>query len=256
MSRESWFNPEDKSQSVIRPELQDQSSNNLPPNLLAVFSQNLLNKFANTGVLYKESYQLKFFGGELTPYKSFKNKKLVAIEGAISAPIGVSAIQTAVARGVKRVFVLGLCGAVDNSLNVGDIILPTCCQREEGTSFHYLPPDVDATPDQNMRESLANHLEKHNLLYREGKTVSTDAPYRQTINTELTWRENGILGVDMEMSAVFALCEYLEVPCVGLFVVSDAHDLTERIDWKWNKQLFEEKLENSLNLLVELTELF
>ena len=256
MSRESWFNPEDKSQSVIRPELQDKSSNNLPPNLLTVFSQNLLNKFANTGVLYKESSQLQFFGGELTPYKSFKNKKLVAIEGAISAPIGVSAIQTAVARGVKRVFVLGLCGAVDNSLNVGDIILPTCCQREEGTSFHYLPPDVDATPDRNMRESLANHLEKRNLLYREGKTVSTDAPYRQTINTELTWRENGILGVDMEMSAVFALCEYLEVPCVGLFVVSDAHDLTERIDWKWNKQLFEKKLENSLNLLMELTELF
>jgi nucleoside phosphorylase len=60
----------------------------------------------------------------------------------------------------------------------------------------------------------------------------------------------------MEMSAAFALCEYLEVPCVGLFVVSDAHDLTERIDWKWNKQLFEEKLENSLNLLMELTELF
>ena len=256
MSRASWFNPEDKSQSVIRPELQDKSSKNLPPNLLAVFSQNLLNKFTNTEVLYEESSQLQFFGGELKLYKSSKNKKLVAIEGAISAPMGVSAIQTAIARGVKRIFVLGLCGAVDNSLNVGDIILPTCCQREEGTSFHYLPPDVDATPDRNMLDSLANHLKKHNLLYRKGRTVSTDAPYRQTINTELTWRKNGILGVDMEMSAVFALCEHLEVPCVGLFVVSDAHDLTQKTDWKWNKQLFKGNLEKSFNLLMELTERF
>ena len=134
--------------------------------------------------------------------------------------------------------------------------MPTCCQREEGTSFHYLPPTVNAAPDRNMRELLANHLDKHNFLYREGKTVSTDAPYRQTINTELTWRKNGILGVDMEMSAVFALCEHLEIPCVGLFVVSDAHDLTEKMDWKWNEQLFEKNLKNSFNLLMKLTELF
>ncbi len=256
MSRESWFNPEDKSRSVIRPELQDRVSTNLPPNLLAVFSQNLLTKFANAKVLHEESSPLRFFGGESILYRSHSNKNLVAIEGAISAPIGVSAIQTAIARGVKRVFVLGLCGAVDNSLNVGDIVLPVCCQREEGTSFHYLPPGVDATPDRDMRERLANHLEKHNLLYREGKTVSTDAPYRQTINTELNWRQNGILGVDMEMSAIFALCKHLEIPCVGLFVVSDAHDLTEKMDWKWNKQLYENNLENSFNLLMKLTELF
>ena len=107
-----------------------------------------------------------------------------------------------------------------------------------------------------MRELLANHLDKHNLLYREGKTVSTDAPYRQTINTELTWRKNQILGVDMEMSAVFALCEHLGIPCVGLFVVSDTHDLTEKMDWKWNNQLFEKNLKNSFSLLMKLTELF
>ncbi len=256
MSRESWFNPEDRSQSVIRPELQDKSSNNLPSNLLAVFSQNLLPGLTNTEVLYEDSSPLRFFGGESTLYRSPNNENFVAIEGAISAPIGVSAIQTAIARGVRRVFVLGLCGAVDNSLNVGDLILPTSCQREEGTSFHYLPPTVDATPNRNMRELLADHLDKHNFLYREGKTVSTDAPYRQTINTELTWRQNGIIGVDMEMSAVFALCEHLEIPCVGLFVVSDAHDLTGKMDWKWNKQLFEKNLKNSFNLLLKLTELF
>jgi len=256
MSRENWFDPEDKTQSVIRPELQDKSPNNLPPNLLAVFSQNLLNKLSNTEVLNKESSPLRFFGGESTLYKSPENKKVVAFEGAISAPIGVSAIQTAISRGVRRVFVLGLCGAIDNSLNVGDIVLPTFCQREEGTSFHYLPAGVDATPDRDMRQRLANHLEKRDILYKEGKTVSTDAPYRQTTNTELTWRKNGILGVDMEMSAVFALCEHLKIPCVGLFVVSDDHDLTEKIDWEWNKPLFEENLENSLNLLMELTEFY
>ena len=253
MSREKWFNPEDKSQCVIRPDLQDKTASHLPPNLLVIFSQNLLENFVTPNVLYRDSDLLQFFGGESILYKSDSNRNLVAIEGTISAPIGVSAIQTAVSRGVKRVFVLGLCGAVDSSLNVGDFILPTLCEREEGTSFHYIPPNAAASPNYDMLQSLTKHLEKHNLPYRAGKTVSTDAPYRQTIETELTWRKDGILGVDMEMSAVFALCKYLKIPSVGLFVVSDTHDLTEKTDWEWNKKLFEENFDKAFTLLMQLT---
>ncbi|HIA76057.1 MAG TPA: hypothetical protein EYN92_06520, partial [Dehalococcoidia bacterium] len=142
MSREKWFDPEDKSQCVIRPELQDKTALNLPSNLLVIFSQNLLGKFVKPNMLYQDSDLLQFFGGESLLYRSDSNRDLVVIEGTISAPIGVSAIQTAVSRGVKRVFVLGLCGAVDSSLNVGDLVLPTLCEREEGTSFHYLPPNA------------------------------------------------------------------------------------------------------------------
>ena len=253
MSREKWFNPKDKSQCVIRPELQDKTALDLPPNLLVIFSQNFLKNFVKTNVLYQDSDLLQFFGGESILYKSHSNRDLVAIEGAISAPIGVSAIQTAVSRGVKRIFVLGLCGAVDSSLHVGDIVLPTLCEREEGTSFHYLPPDAAASPNYDMLQSLTKHLIKCNIPYRAGKTVSTDAPYRQTIETELTWRKDGILGVDMEMSAVFALCKYLTIPAVGLFVVSDAHDLTEKMDWVWNKKLFEENLDKVFTLFLQMT---
>ena len=253
MSREKWFNPEDKSPCVIRPELQDKTALSLPPNLLVIFSQNLLKNFVKSNVLYQDAALLQFFGGESNLYRSNSNSDLVAIEGTISAPIGVSAIQTAVSRGVKRVFVLGLCGAVDSSLHVGDIVLPTLCEREEGTSFHYLPPDAAAAPNCDMLQSLTKHLAKYNLPYRAGKTVSTDAPYRQTIETELTWRKDGILGVDMEMSAVFALCKYLTIPSVGLFVVSDTHDLTEKTDWEWNKKLFEENFNKAFTLLSHLT---
>jgi len=57
----------------------------------------------------------------------------------------------------------------------------------------------------------------------------------------------------MEMSAVFALCEYLTIPAVGLFVVSDAHDLTEKMDWVWNKKLFEENLDKVFTLFLQMT---
>jgi hypothetical protein len=83
MSREKWFNPEDKSPCVIRPELQDKTALSLPPNLLVVFSQNLLKNFVKPNVLYQDSALLQFFGGESNIYRSNSNRDLVAIEGTI-----------------------------------------------------------------------------------------------------------------------------------------------------------------------------
>jgi nucleoside phosphorylase len=57
----------------------------------------------------------------------------------------------------------------------------------------------------------------------------------------------------MEMSAVFALCKYLTIPAVGLFVVSDTHDLTEKTDWVWSKKLFEENFDKAFTSLMQLT---
>ena len=42
----------------------------------------------------------------------------------------------------------------------------------------------------------------------------------------------------MEMSAIFTLGHYLNVPTVGLFVVSDAHDLTGAQEWEWDRSIF------------------
>ena len=59
MRRESWFNPEDKSQSVIRPELQDKSSNDLPSNLLAVYTQILFKDNTNQEEKNDETFPLR-----------------------------------------------------------------------------------------------------------------------------------------------------------------------------------------------------
>jgi len=57
------------------PELQDKSSNDLPPNLLAVFSQYQWTCSTDSEVLYQSSFPLRFFPGESILYKSLRHKK-------------------------------------------------------------------------------------------------------------------------------------------------------------------------------------
>ena len=108
-----WFDSEDQTPSVIRPELQDKAGGQLPPNLLVVFAKDVLDGLRADLNLTRLDRDLYFFGGSTALYLN-ESKSVVLIEGTISAPIGISAIQTAISRGVTRVFVVGLCGAVDN----------------------------------------------------------------------------------------------------------------------------------------------
>jgi|TARA_B110000438_G_scaffold129560_1_gene125854 uridine phosphorylase len=248
-----WFDPEDESPSVIRPELQDKQGDQLPSNLLVVFAKDVLDGLRRELKLTRSEEKFYFFGGACELYLN-QSKNIALIEGAIGAPIGVSAVHTAISRGVRRVFVVGLCGAVDDSLQVGELVIPVECVREEGTSFHYIPGDRLAVPDIEMRQHLEAHLAKSARTYRVGKTVSTDAPYRQTTQTELNWRRNKVIGVDMEMSAVFALCENQSALSVGLFIVSDAHDLTEIVDWEWNRELFRVALKDAIQLMLDFAD--
>ena len=249
MTRKSWFDPNDHSLSVIRPELQYGSELKLPPKLLMIFAEQVLGDLKDELDLYTYPERFTFFGGGCEFYKIRGNRLIGFIEGTIGAPIGASALDTAIAKGVVEVFILGLCGAVSSELKVGDLVIPTEVSREEGTSFHYAPPEISARPDSSTLLKLQSAISETEFTVHTGKTVSTDAPYRQTINTEIGWREAGILGVDMEMSALFTVAKYREIPAIGVFVVSDAHDLTGMNDWEWNRSLFRESVRSAVVFL-------
>ena len=57
---------------------------------------------------------------------------------------------------------------------------------------------------------------------------TTDAPYRETPNKVLAYQQQGVLAVEMEMSALMTLAVYRGVSMAGLLVVSD-----ELFEMKW-----------------------
>jgi len=76
--------------------------------------------------------------------------------------------------------------------------------RDEGTSYHYLPPsDWAEAPEAEitaLREGLAELAEP----VRTGASWTTDAPFRETEAAIAAARARGILAVEMEAAGLYA----------------------------------------------------
>lgn len=78
--------------------------------------------------------------------------------------------------------------------------------RDEGTSYHYMPPsDWSAAP-----KALLSRLDgafKDGPRVLTGATWTTDAPFRETENAITAARARGILAVEMEAAGLYAFAQ-------------------------------------------------
>lgn len=63
--------------------------------------------------------------------------QLCFADGGRGAPQAVDTIETLAALGVRNIISVGMCGAYDEVVHVGEIIAPQKAFVEEGTSLHY-----------------------------------------------------------------------------------------------------------------------
>ena len=132
----------------------------------------------------------------------------VALSG-IGAPAAAAVVEELYAQfHPRRFLVFGSCGALV-PIPEGRLILPTAACRDEGTSYHYAPAAEEiAVPGAGK---LAQVLDRLGVDYVTGKTWTTDAFYRETEANLRRRVEQGCVCVEMECSALQAVCGYLGV---------------------------------------------
>jgi len=171
----------------------------------------------------------------------------------LGAPQAVMAMEKIIALGAKRICVFGWCGSLQPDLNIGDIVIPLNAVAEEGTSKHYPIGNRKPGTDQELNGILEQALEQEGLPFKKGMVWTTDAPYRETFSKVKTYRQKGVLAVEMEMSALMTLAVYRSVKLSGLLVVSD-----ELFQLKWHRgfssPVFKKRCGLAGNLLLDLFE--
>src|SRR5215831_18245432 len=105
----------------------------------------------------------------------------------------------------------GSAGVLDPQIAAGHLIIPTVAVRDEGTSYHYLPPsrEVEATP--RAVDALVQTLTATNVPFRLGKTWTTDGVFRETPAKIALRTTEGCLTVEMEAAALFAVAQFRQV---------------------------------------------
>ena len=146
------------------------------------------------------------------------------------APHAVIAMEKLIVLGAKRIWVLGWCGSLQHNLRIGNILIPTSAISEEGTSAHYPISNRAIESDAELNLMLEMALQQRGLPFSKGPVWTTDAVYRETPDKAKAFQDQGVLAVEMEISALMTLAIYRSVAMAGLLVISD-----ELFDLKWQR---------------------
>ncbi len=143
-----------------------------------------------------------------------EGRRVGVIGNAVGASFAVLLAEQLFASGCKILVSITSAGSIATDIEPPCFVLIDKALRDEGTSYHYLPPAEFAHASPILLSKLDRAFKDHSLSVYRGAAWTTDAPYRETDAAIATHRENNILAVEMEAAALYAFAEARNKPVV------------------------------------------
>jgi len=232
-------------QAILSPQI-EVLQGKLPRKAVLCFFQDVLQEQLRQGKLNKVG-QLRSEIGENPVYTTnFNDQSITVLHAGDGASLAASFLDDLIAAGVKQVIVCGSCGALVEDIPAGHVLIPESAVRDEGTSYHYLPPSRECTPSSTVIKGIEETLKELGIPFFPVKTWTTDAFYRETVGKRERRIREGCRVVEMEAAALFAVAEFRKVE-LGMLLYTG--DLVVPAGWQdrgWNER------KDSRALLYEL----
>jgi uridine phosphorylase len=107
------------------------------------------------------------------------------------------------------------------------VVLIEKALRDEGTSYHYQPPSPYSDLHPVLREVICTAWDHTDVPLYAGASWTTDAPFRETEEMIAACRKHGILAVEMEAAALYALASAKQYEIVCFAHVTNQMGQTE-----------------------------
>ena len=127
------------------------------------------------------------------------------VQGFVGAAGAAALLEELIAFGFDKFIVCGGAGVLQKDIAVGHLIIPVSAIRDEGASYHYLPPSREVKCDEDAVRTIEEYFIERNIEYIKAKTWTTDACYRETRGKVELRKAEGCVTVDMEAAAFFAV---------------------------------------------------
>ena len=234
--------------AMIEPHNMHRHNQDLPQACVMIFYASVINKLKNEGLL-KKTFTLAGYGETILPTEIFVANTpfggVSVVFPGIGAPIASAILEELIALGCRKFVACGSGGVLKPELKRGTVVIPGSAVRDEGTSYHYLPPSRTVEMEPDVVAKLEAVLKKHHINYEIGKTWTTDAFYRETKKKIAKRKAEGCISVDMECSAFLSVAKFRNVP-LGQYlgacddisgdewdprVVSDTASFAEKLFW-------------------------
>jgi uridine phosphorylase len=131
-------------------------------------------------------------------------RTLGVIGCAVGAPFAVLLAEQMFASGCRFLLSITSAGQIVKRGEPPYFVVIERALRDEGASYHYLPPAEYAEADRALTAGAMAALEAAGIPAQSGAAWTTDAPFRETEAAIEAARQRGILAVEMEAAALYA----------------------------------------------------
>ena len=125
-----------------------------------------------------DDYEEKAFHREYrTATGTYDGEPLSVTSTGIGSPSAAIAVEELARAGADTFIRVGSCGAIQEDMDVGDLVITSGAVRQEGTSKEYVREDYPAAADHEVVSALVAAAERLGYDYHVGITMSADSFY-------------------------------------------------------------------------------
>jgi uridine phosphorylase len=207
------------------------------------FFQEVIRELAREGAQARHIHNGESEAGDYPVYElDYGGRRLAVVHPGVGAPNAAARLEHMIALGCRKFIACGGAGVLVESIDVGNIVVPTAAIRDEGTSYHYLPPSREVAPTRGALRAIEAVLRQNNHDYHRGKTWTTDAVYRETRPRMERRRDEGCVVVEMEAAAFFAVARFRRVEFAQILYGGDSLAGPKWAPRGWNRHAVRERL--------------
>ena len=242
----------DSDESAVIVPTHEKLNLNLPKKAVFAFLGEHIDEYART----HNAVRVGEFTSETKDYPIYVVKHNGEDVCLCQAPVGSAAavqiLEWLIGYGVREIISGGCCGALtDFEENV--FIIPYKALRDEGTSYHYMPPSRFVEINQRALCAIEKTVVQHTLEYREVITWTTDGFYRETKGKVEYRKREGCEVVEMECAALAACSSFRNVIWGSILFTADTLADVENYDERnWGNDSFAFALELCLDAVVNI----
>jgi uridine phosphorylase len=133
---------------------------------------------------------------------------------AVGAPFAVLIAEQLFASGCRLLISMTSAGQLAPLRPPPYFVLIDKALRDEGTSYHYLPPGEFSHADEGLLARMDGAFAALRVPVERGAAWTTDAPFRETAETIAAMGHKGLLAVEMEAAALYAFAAARQKPVV------------------------------------------
>jgi uridine phosphorylase len=131
---------------------------------------------------FKNAKEVAYNREFLTITGTYKGIRVTATSTGIGGPSAAIAIEELANIGVDTFIRVGTCGALQQKIKAGDLIIPFAAVRAEGTTKEYIDVEFPAVATPEVYQALIQAAQKRNMRYFTGINRTHDAFYEHIHN--------------------------------------------------------------------------